>query len=102
MPRIQRVFLRYPPKGSRYSSHSYFHQLVGADQDVLDCGCGEGYSAAELLKERNRLVGIDIRPAPKAGEVFEAYIQCDLSAGLGQAVQSLGERWFSGVLPMDI
>ncbi len=48
------------------------------------------------------MVGIDVLAAPKAGEVFEAYIQSDLSAGLGRANASLGERRFSRVLLMDI
>jgi 2-polyprenyl-3-methyl-5-hydroxy-6-metoxy-1,4-benzoquinol methylase len=101
-PEFSEYFLRYPLKGGRHSSHGYFRQLVGAGQEVLDCGCGEGFFAAELVKERNRVVGIDVLPAPKAGAVLEHYIKADLSAGLGQAAESLGERRFSRVLLMDI
>ena len=101
-PEFSEYFVRYPLKGSRHSSHDYFRQLVGTNQDVLDCGCGEGHFAAELVKQQNRVVGIDLLPAPAIDGVFEKYIQCDLRDGLGRAVESLGEQRFSRVLLMDI
>ena len=67
-PEFSEYFVRYPLKGSRHSSHHYFRQLVGTNQDVLDCGCGEGHFAAELVKQQNRVVGIDVLPAPNGGE----------------------------------
>lgn len=101
-PEFSEYFMHYPLKGGRHSSHHYFRQLVGTNQDVLDCGCGEGYFAAELVKQQNRVVGIDVLPAPNGEGVFEKYIQCDLSCGLGRAAESLGEQRFSRVLLMDI
>lgn len=101
-PEFSEYFMHYPLKGSRHSSHHYFRQLVGTNQDVLDCGCGEGYFAAELVKQQDRVVGIDVLPAPNGEGVFEKYIQRDLSCGLGRAAESLGEQRFSRVLLMDI
>src|SRR5579863_9931585 len=61
-PEFQEYFIHYPLKQSKGSSHFYVIRMVGADQEVIDIGCGEGYLATELKKMNNRITGIDALP----------------------------------------
>ena len=56
-PEFAEYFVHYPIKHSKHSSHYYRAPVVGRNQDVLDIGCGEGFFAAELKKDGNRVVG---------------------------------------------
>lgn len=101
-PEFREYFVHYPPKESKYSSHYYFQQLVGRNNDVLDLGCGEGFMASRLVEEGNRVVGVDILARPHAPSVFDKYLSADLSQGLRGAMDQLGDRKFDKVLLMDI
>jgi len=101
-PEFQEYFVHYPLKESKYSSHYYFERLTGTNQDVLDIGCGEGFMAAKIAAQGNRVVGIDALPRPAREDVFESYISTDLSQGLGDAVRQLAGKQFDRVLLMDV
>jgi 2-polyprenyl-3-methyl-5-hydroxy-6-metoxy-1,4-benzoquinol methylase len=101
-PEFQEYFVHYPLKQSGYSSHYYFEQLTGVDQDVLDIGCGEGFMATRLAKRGNRLTGIDVLAEPKCPETFQDYVSADLSHGLGDAVTQLAGKLFDRILLMDV
>jgi len=101
-PEFDEYFVHYPPKRSRFSSHDYFVKLAGAGQDILDCGCGEGFIASKLAANGNRVVGIDNLPAPAVESAFDCYICADLSRGLEDALPAIGSRRFHRVLLMDV
>ncbi|MGD0202109.1 MAG: glycosyltransferase [Bryobacteraceae bacterium] len=101
-PEFAEYFVHYPPKQSPYSSHYYFERLTGKNHDVLDCGCGEGFFAAELAENGNRVVGIDRLARPEHEAAFERYIEADLGRGLADAFLQLEKRTFDKVLLMDV
>ncbi len=101
-PEFQEYFVHYPTKRSRYSSHYYAHKMVGANQDVLDIGCGEGFLAAELSKSGNRVTGVDILPQASESTVLEAYYRADLEEGLDSVVERLNGKKFSAILLLDV
>lgn len=101
-PEFREYFVHYPPKRSKYSSHYYLQQLAGSNQDILDCGCGEGFLAQALAKNGNRVVGIDVLRKPDLDAAFEAYVPADLSRGLADAFPVLQGRQFNQVLLMDV
>ena len=78
-PEFAEYFVHYPIKHSKHSSHYYARQLVGRNQDVLDVGCGEGFFAAELKKDGNRIVGVDALPTAGESAALERYISADLN-----------------------
>ena len=100
-PEFQEYFVHYPIKHSKYSSHDYARLLTGANHDVLDIGCGEGFFAAELTKSGNRITGVDDRVAP-ANDVFERYFTADLDRGIASVVEQLDGQRFDRVLLLDV
>jgi 2-polyprenyl-3-methyl-5-hydroxy-6-metoxy-1,4-benzoquinol methylase len=101
-PEYKEYFVQYPIKRSRYSSHYYFAQWVGAGNRVLDIGCGEGFFADMLAKAGNDVVGIDILPGPRQRDSMKQYVQADLDQGLHAALPALAEQRFDRVLLQDI
>jgi 2-polyprenyl-3-methyl-5-hydroxy-6-metoxy-1,4-benzoquinol methylase len=101
-PEFAEYFVHYPIKHSRYSSHYYARLLVGRGQDVLDLGCGEGFFAAELKKEGNRIVGVDALPAAGEQAALERYICADLNAAQPEVARQAGEHRFDRVLLLDV
>jgi 2-polyprenyl-3-methyl-5-hydroxy-6-metoxy-1,4-benzoquinol methylase len=101
-PEFAEYFVHYPIKHSRYSSHEYARQLVGRGQDVLDVGCGEGFFAAELKKEGNRIVGVDALPTAGEGATLERYISADLNIAQPDLARQAGEHRFDRVLLLDV
>ena len=49
--------------------------MVGSGHEVLDVGCGEGFFAAELKKDGNRVTGIDVLPEAGRGVGARAVLQ---------------------------
>lgn len=101
-PEFREYFTHYPVKTSKYSSHYWFLQLAGRNQEILDCGCGEGFFAVELAKQGNRISGVDALTYPANGSVFHRYVQADLSRGLADAFDQIGDGQFDRVLLMDV
>jgi glycosyltransferase involved in cell wall biosynthesis len=101
-PEYKEYFVHYPIKSSRHSSHDYFLSWIGKRQDVLDIGCGEGFFAQNLVKEGNKVTGIDLLPQPRHPEVFVKYFHADLDQGLDQALPALGNSEFDRVLLQDV
>jgi 2-polyprenyl-3-methyl-5-hydroxy-6-metoxy-1,4-benzoquinol methylase len=101
-PEFQEYFVHYPLKSSKYSSHFYVRQFVGTGEEVLDCGCGEGFFASELATQGNRVTGIDLLPEAKHQSALEQYISADLDRGLTDAFAALGRKQFNKVLLMDV
>jgi 2-polyprenyl-3-methyl-5-hydroxy-6-metoxy-1,4-benzoquinol methylase len=100
-PEFQEYFVHYPIKQSKCSSHSYAKQITGANQDVLDIGCGEGFFAAELVMSGNRVTGIDDLATP-ANPVFERYFAVDLDNGIAPVLEQLEGKRFDRVLLLDV
>jgi 2-polyprenyl-3-methyl-5-hydroxy-6-metoxy-1,4-benzoquinol methylase len=101
-PEFEEYFIHYPFKEGKYSSHSYFQELVGVNEDVLDVGCGEGFLASKLAERNNRVTGIDVIPAPRFRDAFTRYVCADVSEGLG-ALSAAGEAArFDKILLMDV
>jgi len=101
-PEFAEYFVHYPIKHSKHSSHYVARQLVGRDQDVLDLGCGEGFFAAELKKDGNRVVGVDALPAARESDSLERYISADLNTPQPDLALRVGERRFDRVLLLDV
>ncbi|MEK7996612.1 MAG: glycosyltransferase [Planctomycetota bacterium] len=101
-PEFKEYFVYWPPKRSRYSSHYYFELLVGANQDVLDCGCGEGSISVSIAEQGNRVVGIDVLASPGVKSACDSSIRADLSRGFQGALADLAGRKFDKVLLMDV
>jgi glycosyltransferase involved in cell wall biosynthesis len=101
-PEFQEYFTHYPPKTSKYSSHYWFLELTGHDHEILDCGCGEAFFAAELAKRGNRITGLDVLPMPKNAGALEQYFRADLGRGLSDVFDQIKERRFDRVLLMDV
>ena len=79
-PEFAEYFVHYPIKHSRHSSHDYARAWWDAISDVLDIGCGEGFFAAELKRDGNRIVGVDALPSRRRRrEALEQYITADLN-----------------------
>ena len=100
-PEFQEYFVHYPIKQSKYSSHYYARRMTGSRHDVLDIGCGEGFFAAELVKDGNRVTGIDDRAAP-ANPVFERYFTADLDGGIAPVLEQLDSQRFERILLLDV
>jgi 2-polyprenyl-3-methyl-5-hydroxy-6-metoxy-1,4-benzoquinol methylase len=101
-PEFTEYFVHYPLKVMRHSSHDYARRLVGADQEVLDIGCGEGALAAELKANGNRIVGIDSLPAVPETAGLDQYLSADLDRGIGPVLGRLGGKKFDCVLLLDV
>ncbi len=101
-PEFQEYFVHYPLKESKYSSHYYFERLTGTNQDVLEVGCGEGFMASKIAAQGNRIVGVDVLPAPKLAGVFDEYVSASLHHGLGDAMVQLDRHRFDKILLMEV
>jgi len=101
-PEFQEYFRHYPVKLGRYSSHDYALRMTGVAQDVLDVGCGEGFFAAELKKDGNRVTGIDVLPRPEQEDAFDQYLRGDLDCGLAPLIWRLRGKRFDRILFLDV
>jgi 2-polyprenyl-3-methyl-5-hydroxy-6-metoxy-1,4-benzoquinol methylase len=101
-PEYKEYFVHYPIKQSKFSSHYYVRKMVGSGRDVLDVGCGEGFLAAELKKQDNRITGIDVLPEAKSGAELEQYFSADLDQGIASVVGQLKGKRFDRVLLLDV
>jgi 2-polyprenyl-3-methyl-5-hydroxy-6-metoxy-1,4-benzoquinol methylase len=101
-PEYKEYFVHYPIKQSKYSSHYYVRQMVGSGRDVLDVGCGEGFLAAELKRQDNRITGIDVLPEAKLGEALDRYFSADLDEGTAPVMEQLRGKRFDRVLLLDV
>ncbi len=101
-PEFQEYFVHYPIKHSKYSSHYYAQQMAGRDHSVLDIGCGEGFLAAELAKNGNRVTGVDALPQASETAVLDGYFSADLDNGLADVIRDLQGKRFDRVLLLDI
>jgi len=101
-PEFQEYFVHYPIKQSRYSSHYYAQQLTGANHEVLDIGCGEGFLAVELAKNGNRVTGVDALPEAAKSAALNDYYSADLDDGLDGVVRRLNGKRFDRILLLDI
>jgi glycosyltransferase involved in cell wall biosynthesis len=101
-PEFAEYFVHYPVKESRHSSHDYFLQDTGTNQEVLEVGCGEGFFGAKLAERGNRLTGVDLLPAPQHRAAYQDYFSADLSRGFGPALEKLRGRRFDKILLMDV
>ena len=101
-PEFAEYFNHYPIKKSLGSSHAYAHEFVGAEQSVLDIGCGEGHMAEELQKAGNVITGLDVLDHPAKPTAFEQYIPCDLENGFVSSIDHLQRGQFDRILLLDI
>ena len=100
-PEYEEYFVRYPIKRAKYSSHYYAQQMVGRNHDVLEIGCGDGSFAAELVKEGNRVTGVDEAPDVTNASIAE-YHSARLNDGLDGVMARLHGKRFDRVLLLDI
>lgn len=101
-PEFREYFIHYPIKHSKFSSHYYAQQMAGCNHEVLDISCGEGFFAAEIAKQGNRVTGVDALPVVSERAALCDYISADLNQGLdGVAVYLNGKR-FDRILLLDI
>ena len=101
-PEFAEYFVHYPIKQSRHSSHYHARQLVGRNSDVLDIGCGEGFFAAELKQDGNRIVGVDAIGSAGRHEALEQFVTADLNRAPVSLLRELGARRFDRVLLLDV
>ncbi len=101
-PEYQEYWVHYPLKESSFSSHYYMWRNVGRDQRILDVGCGEGFLAAKVADQGNRVTGVDNIPLPKYAEKLDQYFQCDLAAGIEPVVERMGDKKFDRILLLDV
>lgn len=101
-PEFQEYFIHYPIKHSKYSSHYYAQQMVGCNHEVLDISCGEGFFAAEVAKQGNRVTGVDALPDVSERAALCDYFSIDLNQGLDGVVERLNGKRFDRVLLLDI
>lgn len=101
-PEFQEYFVHYPIKHGKYSSHHYAQQMVGRDHEVLDIGCGEGFFAAEIVKQGNRVTGVDALPQASETPALSDYYSADLDEGLEPVIDQLRGKRFDRVLLLDI
>lgn len=100
-PEFAEYFVHYPIKRSRRSSHAYALKMAGSGHQVLDIGCGEGFFAAELCRNANRVSGVDALPDAQRSDVLEQYVRMDLNAPHG-LIAAFGGRRFDRVLLLDV
>ena len=101
-PEFQEYFVHYPIKQSKYSSHYYAQKFTGANRQVLDVGCGEGFLAVELAKSGNRVTGVDALKAASQAAALEAYYEADLDTSIAPVVAQLGGKQFDRLLLLDV
>ncbi len=101
-PEFEEYFVHYPLKHARHSSHDLVQQQVERDKRVLDLGCGEGFFAEQIRQQGNSVVGVDVIEQPSQSDALDAYIRADLSRGLDDILDKLGDQKFDRVLLLDI
>ncbi len=101
-PEFKEYFIHYPLKQSKGSSHYYLPRMLGAGQEVIDIGCGEGYLAAELKKFDNRITGIDVLPIASETSALDRYYSADLDNGIAPVIQQLKGERFTRALLLDV
>jgi len=101
-PEFGEYFLKYSLKRLAHSSHEIARRFIGANQDVLDVGCGDGWFAETLVAGGNRVTGIDVLARPEREEAFVQYVSADLNNGLRDAAQGLQGRAFDFILLHDV
>jgi len=101
-PEFQEYFVHYRTKQSKYSSHYYARQMAGREKEVLDIGCGEGFFAAELVKDFNRVTGVDALPTASQDSALTQYYQADLDGGLEDFVWAVNGKRFERILMLDV
>ncbi len=101
-PEFAEYFVHYPVKQSRFSSHDYARRMTGHGREVLDLGCGNGFFAAELVREGNRITGVDVLKEPSAHEAFEKYFIANVADGLEPVIRKLNGKRFDRVLLLDV
>lgn len=101
-PEFQEYFVHYPIKTSPHSSHEFVKVAVGAGQEVLDVGCGEGFMAERIQQMGNHVTGIDVLPQAQRQSGFDQYVQADLDQGIDVQVPALRGREFDKVLLLDV
>jgi 2-polyprenyl-3-methyl-5-hydroxy-6-metoxy-1,4-benzoquinol methylase len=101
-PEFAEYYVHYPIKHSRRSSHDYARRFTGANHEVLDIGCGEGFFAAELIREGNRVSGVDALPQAGQQAAMERYVSMDLNAPAGTLFAKLDGRQYDRILLLDV
>ena len=101
-PEFEEYFVHYPIKHSKYSSHYYAQRFVGRGQEVLDIGCGEGFFAAELVKNGNLVTGVDSLDTAHHSEALQEYFPVDLNGPRGSLTRALHGRKFDRALLLDV
>jgi glycosyltransferase involved in cell wall biosynthesis len=101
-PEFEEYFVHYPIKQSRHSSHAYALELAGARHSILDVGCGKGFLAEELIKNDNRVTGIDILSPAEVLPALSRYYQADLGSSIVRIVDDLRGETFDRVLLLDV
>lgn len=101
-PEFEEYFSHYPLKLTARSSHDCARRMAGTGNIVLDVGCGNGYFAAELARNGNRVTGIDRLSLPELQDAFTQYLQSDLEAGLTRVAPQLQARSFDRILLLDV
>ena len=101
-PEFKEYFIHYPLKQSKGSSHYHVTRMVGAGQNVIDIGCGEGYLAAELKKLDNHITGIDALPTASETSSLDRYYSADLDDGISNVIRQLRGERFTRALLLDV
>jgi 2-polyprenyl-3-methyl-5-hydroxy-6-metoxy-1,4-benzoquinol methylase len=101
-PEFAEYYVHYPIKHSRRSSHDYARRFTGSNNEVLDIGCGEGFFAAELVRDGNRVSGVDALPDASQRGILEQYVSMDLNAPAATLFEKLAGRQFDRVLLLDV
>jgi len=101
-PEFEEYFVHYPLKRSENSSHTFAISLAGSGNAVLDIGCGKGFLAAELMRNGNRVTGIDALPPDQVLPSVEHYFQADLEEGIAKIISQAGAGTFDRVLLLDV
>ncbi len=99
-PEYEEYFVPYAMKRSLYSAHHYAARLVGANQRVLEIGCGDGAFGAELIRAGNRVVGLDCKPSVSPGAGYANVLDSDMEDGVRDALRGPGLE-FDRILIFD-
>jgi len=82
---IQEYFVHYPIKADQVLESLLRQEIHPAPiQDVLDIGCGEGFLAAEMRRDGNRITGVDSSGVSETSAL--QVILADLDQGIAPVV----------------